>query len=35
MIDDLVRLIDLGIITIDSIIDPAIKSEVQARLTAQ
>lgn len=32
MIDDLVRLIKLGIITVDSIKDATIKEEVQAKL---
>lgn len=32
MIDDLVRLIKLGIITIDNIQDASIKAEVQTKL---
>lgn len=32
MIDDLVRLIKLGVITIDSIKDTTIKAQVQAKL---
>lgn len=32
MIDDLVRLIKLGIISINSIVDPTIKAEVEAKL---
>lgn len=32
MIADLVRLVKLGIISIDSIVDPTIKAEVQAKL---
>ncbi len=35
MIDDLIRLIELGVITIDSIKDSAIQAEVQANLVAQ
>jgi len=35
MIDDLIRLINFGIITIDSITDAMVKTEVQARLTVQ
>lgn len=32
MIDDLVRLINLGIIAIDSIVNADIKAQVQAKL---
>ena len=32
MIDDLVRLIKLGIITTDNIADEAVKADVQAKL---
>lgn len=32
MIDDLVRLIKLGIITIDNIADETVKAEVQSKL---
>lgn len=35
MVDDLVRLIQLKIITVDSILDVAIRSEVQTRLNSQ
>lgn len=35
MIDDLVRLIQVGIITINDIKDAEIKAEVQARLSTQ
>jgi hypothetical protein len=34
MIEDLVRLVKLGIITIDSIVDPATKAEVEALMNA-
>lgn len=35
MVDDLVRLIQLKIITVDSILDVDIRSEVQTRLNSQ
>lgn len=34
MINDLLRLVQLGVITIDKIVDTTIKAEVQAKLTA-
>lgn len=34
MVDDLVRLINLGIITVDDIKDATIKAQVQAKLIA-
>jgi hypothetical protein len=33
MVDDLIRLINLGIITVDNIKDATVKAEVQAALT--
>lgn len=34
MIDDLVRLVELGIITVNNIVDEDIRAEVQAKLSA-
>lgn len=34
MIDDLVRLVNLGVITIDDIKDASIKTELQAKLAS-